>query len=99
MTFSHDFFTPSSLMISSPSTHTTNGFIITTSHVGFVIHPNYLSVSNVLFALKLSMNLISMDQLCDQGLDVIFLLLVIWYKIVQWGSKWGQAIRFGCFSF
>ncbi|CAL9017369.1 unnamed protein product [Prunus brigantina] len=77
MTYDPSSFHHSTPITSSPIIHTADGSLVIASYIGYSIN-NYIKITNALslpdvFLIpKLSMNLLSVGQLCDLGLNVIF---------------------------
>ncbi|CAL5380597.1 unnamed protein product [Camellia sinensis] len=71
MTFDPTIFTPLSSTPHVPSIHTADGSLLSVSHVGSV-STSHLSLSHVYLMPALTLNLISISQLCEHGLTVTF---------------------------
>ena len=71
MTPNSTIFTSKSIVSNSPAIHTANGSSLPISHVGHVFVSN-LSLSNTFLSPKFTLNLLSIGQLCELGLNVIF---------------------------
>ncbi|CAL5399137.1 unnamed protein product [Camellia sinensis] len=71
MTFDPTIFTPLSSTSPVLSIHTADGSLLSVSHVGS-ISTSHLSLSHVYLMPALTLNLISISQLCEHGLTITF---------------------------
>ena len=71
MTPNSTIFTSKSIVSNSPAIHTANGSSLPISHVGHVSVSNF-SLLNTFLIPKFTLNLLSVGQLCELGLNVIF---------------------------
>ena len=62
------------------------------SHKGTIFSP-YLSLSDTFHILKLSLNLLYVDQLCELGIDLLFTNHGVDVQEPRMGQVLGQAVR------
>lgn len=70
------------------SIHTVDGSNMQVSHIG-TISTLGLSIPNTFLVPKFMLNLISVRQLCDLGLHLVFSLLIVLRRIPGWARFFG----------
>jgi hypothetical protein len=70
-----------------PTITTADGFAMTVSHVGSISTPN-LSISDVFYVPKLHLNLLSVGQLTELGLNLLWLSCA---GFSDWANRWDRA--------
>jgi hypothetical protein len=95
MVFDQNMFNTSRRLYYSPIISTANGSTMTAKSIGSVSVSRKLSVPDVLLVPELSMNLLSVGQLCDQGHSVTFFSNGCFVKDISTGKLVGTGRRSG----